>query len=95
MAESIRQKDTQAWVIQVWAAFTISLLAMAWSVISLPIDRPIDNWMKGQLATTFLFAISSTFTLSKTIRDNHEASKLVARIDEAKVEKILTENKVI
>lgn len=92
MEQTVQQKDTQAWVIQVWAFFAIAMSAMTLSIIYLPTDRPIDNWMKGQLGITFLFSVSSTFTLAKTIRDNHEAGKLVARIDEARVEKILTEH---
>lgn len=92
MEQPLRQQDTHAWIIQVWAFFVIAILAMGYSIISLPTDRPIDNWMKGQLGITFLFSVSSTFTLAKTIRDNYEATKLVARIDEARVEKILTEH---
>jgi hypothetical protein len=92
MEQPLRQQDTHAWIIQVWAFFVIAVLAMGYSIISLPTDRPIDNWMKGQLGITFLFSVSSTFTLAKTIRDNHEATRLVARIDEARVEKILTEH---
>lgn len=92
MEQPLRQKDTSAWIIQVWAFFAVSIGAMVLSLVFLPTDRPIDNWMKGQLGITFLFSISSTFTLSKTIRDNHEATRLTARIDEARVEKILSEH---
>jgi hypothetical protein len=38
------------------------------------------------------FSVSSSFTLAKTIRDNHEATTLTARIDEARVEKILADH---
>ena len=92
MAQTIRQKDTSAWVIQVWACFIVSMFAMASSILYLPTDKPITGWMKGQLSISFLFAVSSSFTLAKTIRDNHEASRLTARVDEAKIEKILAEH---
>lgn len=92
MQQPLKQKDTAAWIFQVWASFIISMGAMGASIFYLPSDRPIDNWMKWQLTTTFLFTVSSTFTLAKTVRDNHEAVKTMARIDEARVEKILSEH---
>ena len=38
-----------------------------------------------------LFTVGSTFTLSKTVRDQHEQQRLTARIDEARVTKLLAE----
>ena len=37
----------------------------------------------------FLFSLGSAFTLAKTIRDNHEGSKLINRITDARTEKVL------
>jgi hypothetical protein len=56
------------------------------------LDNLVGHAVPLAIAETTLFSVSSTFTLAKTIRDNHEATKLVARIDEARVEKILTEH---
>lgn len=53
---------------------------------------PVNNWVKSYMAMGYLFSLSSAFTLAKTIRDNQEASRLTARIDEARVEKILAEH---
>lgn len=36
-----------------------------------------------------LFCVGSCFTLSKTVRDNHEARKLINRVSEAKTERML------
>ena len=82
------QKDTTAWIIQVWLSFTLSLSATSIGIFYLP----VDGWVKGYMGMGLLFSIGSTFTLAKTTRDNHEAAKLTARIDEARVEKILTEH---
>jgi len=82
------QKDTTAWIIQVWLSFTLSLSATSIGIFYLP----VDGWVKGYMGMGLLFSIGSTFTLAKTVRDNHEAAKLTARIDEARVEKILTEH---
>ncbi|MEM8752509.1 MAG: YiaA/YiaB family inner membrane protein, partial [Pseudomonadota bacterium] len=46
---------------------------------------------KGFLTMGTLFLTGSTFTLAKTIRDEHEAQLLHNRIDEARTEKLLRE----
>jgi hypothetical protein len=38
-----------------------------------------------------VFLVGSTFTLAKTVRDNHEARRLRNRISQAKTDKILRE----
>ena len=45
--------------------------------------------MRGYLAMGLLFTVSATITMTKTLRDEHEAKKLVHRIDEARAEKML------
>jgi len=80
-------KDTPAWIIQVWASFILSLIAMAVGIYHLP----VEPWISGYLGVTFLFSIGSCFTLAKTIRDNHESDKLINRVTEAKAEKVLRE----
>lgn len=89
MSQQIRQKDTGAWIVQVWSFFIIAMVAMGSSILYLPTDKPITGWMKGQLSISFMFAVSASFTLAKTIRDNYEASRLTARVDEAKLEQLL------
>lgn len=67
-----RKVDTQAWVLQVWASFTMALLLMAIGVYNMPADL----WIKGYIGIGAFFVLATSFTLSKTIRDNHEASRL-------------------
>ncbi len=85
---TVPQKDTAAWIIQVWLSFALSVSATSLGIIYLP----VDNWVKGYMGMGLVFSVGSTFTLAKTTRDNHEASRLTARIDEARVEKILSEH---
>lgn len=66
------QVDTPAWVFQVWAAFAIAVCVTAWGLYRMQ----LGGWEKGFLAASWLFLVSSTFTLSKTVRDNHEAALL-------------------
>ena len=84
----IRQQDTSAWIIQVWASFILAVSSTTLGIFYLP----VDNWVKGFMGMGLTFSVGSSFTLAKTIRDNHEAERLTARIDEAKVEKILAEH---
>jgi len=52
---------------------------------------PADMWIKGYLLMGMLFTVGSTFTLAKTLRDQHEAQKLIHKISNAKTEKMLKE----
>ncbi len=88
MKPIIYQKDTNAWIAQVWISFIVSVSATTVSIVYLPTDA----WVKGYVGLGFLYSLSSSFTLAKTIRDNQEAERLTARIDEARVEKILAEH---
>ncbi|MBD2343691.1 YiaA/YiaB family inner membrane protein [Anabaena subtropica] len=82
------QKDSAAWVIQTWAAFVLSVSMTSFGIVNLP----VDNWVKGFMSMGLAFSLGSTFTLAKTTRDLHETKKLTARIDEAKVEKLLSQH---
>lgn len=82
------QKDTTAWIIQVWASFIVSFGSTAIGIAYLPVDA----WVKGFMGMGLTFTVGSSFTLAKTVRDNHEAARITARIDEAKVEKLLSEH---
>lgn len=82
------QKDSAAWIIQTWAAFILSISMTTVGIVNLP----VDNWVKGFMGMGLAFSVGSTFTLAKTTRDLHEARKITTRIDEAKVEKLLSEH---
>jgi hypothetical protein len=50
---------------------------------------PIDHWMKGFLIMGTVMLVQSCIILTKTIRDNVEAEKLLNRIEDAKTERLL------
>lgn len=85
---TIRPKDTSAWILQCWVSFILAVSATTLGIIYLP----VDIWVKGFMGMGLTFSVGSSFTLAKTVRDNHEADRMVARIDEARVEKILAEH---
>lgn len=78
-------KDTPAWIFQTWASFIIAVASTSIGIWYLP----VTIWVQGFLAMGFLFSIGSSFTLAKTIRDNHESKKLVNRLEEAKAERLI------
>ena len=77
-----------AWVVQSWLSFAISVLATALGIYALP----DDGWVKGFLAMGLLFTVGSSLSLAKTVRDLHDAHRLTARIDEARVTKLIAEH---
>ncbi|MCG9886955.1 MAG: hypothetical protein MH825_15580 [Cyanobacteria bacterium] len=81
-----RQVHSPAWIAQCWISFAVSIAATGFGIFWLPADA----WQKGYLAMGLTFSVGSTISLSKTIRDVHEAQKLVAKVEEAKMEKLLT-----
>jgi hypothetical protein len=76
LAKTIRdndnqQVDTSAWILQVWIAFGISVLLTGIGIFYIPADL----WIRGYVAIGACFVLASSFTLAKTIRDEHEATK--------------------
>ncbi|WP_340643509.1 YiaA/YiaB family inner membrane protein [Phormidium pseudopriestleyi] len=74
---------------QVWASFAIALTATGVGIVNLP----VTNWVKGYMGMGVIFTVGSSFSLAKTLRDRHEAEKLTSKVEEARVERILTEHK--
>jgi hypothetical protein len=63
------QVDTASWVMTVWIAFAAALALTGWGLYRMN----IPPWQKNFMIVTWLFLVSSTFTLAKTVRDRHEA----------------------
>ena len=75
-----------------WVTFTYVSFAMAAGMTGLGIwALPGDLWTKGYMMMAAVFLTGSTFTLAKTVRDEHEAKRFANRLDEAKTEKLLME----
>jgi hypothetical protein len=81
------QRDTAAWIFQVWASFVLAMSATAIGTYYLPVDA----WLRAFLGMGLLFSVGSSFSLAKTLRDNHEAQRLLNRLSDAKAEKIIRE----
>jgi hypothetical protein len=66
--------DTQGWVIVVWVAFACAIALTAWGLWRMN----IDVWQKRYMLVSWLFLVSTTFTVAKTVRDKQE-TELMAR----------------
>jgi hypothetical protein len=81
-------RTTSAFYAQAALSFGIALLAVVLGICYLP----VDPWQRAFLAMGALFLVSSSFTLAKVVRDNQEQTHVVARLDEARVERLLAEH---
>lgn len=80
--------QSSGWIVQTYISFAVSLSALALGIAYLP----ADPWQRAFLGIAALYAITSSISLSKSVRDQHEASRVVARVDEARFERLLTEH---
>jgi hypothetical protein len=74
-----------------WISFALSFVGMGIGLAYLPMTLAA----RGFFAMTYLFSVSSCFTLAKVIRDQHEANKFINKIENAKTEKFLSENSAV
>jgi hypothetical protein len=69
-----RPADTPLFGLVVWAGFFLALALTAWGLLRMEINETY----KAFLAVSWLYLISCTFTLAKTLRDRHEADLALA-----------------
>ena len=81
------QPHSGAWVTFTYASFAGSAFLVGLGVFFLPVDL----WIKGYLAMGIVMLTQSCVTMTKTVRDMHESSRLVNRIEDAKAERLLME----
>lgn len=71
-----READTPMFRIVVWAGFFVAMALTGWGLARMEINETY----KAFLGVSWLFLISSAFTLAKTLRDKHEANVAEARL---------------
>jgi hypothetical protein len=67
--------DTPLWGLVVWSGFALAVGLTGWGLVQMEISPTY----KAFLAVSWLFLLSGTFTLAKTLRDAHEALLAEAR----------------
>ena len=65
-----RAVDTPLWRVVVYGGFALAMALTAWGLLQMEINPTY----KAFLGVAWLFLISGTFTLAKTLRDAHEAA---------------------
>lgn len=84
---AVRPTQTTAFYVQSAISFAVSTASVMLGIAYLP----ASGWMRSFLAVGLLYCITSSFTLAKCVRDHQEASSVVHRVDEARLEKFITE----
>jgi hypothetical protein len=84
----IQQQNTGAFYTQAVASFILSSVAVTIGIFYLDVDA----WQRGFLGLGMLYAMTSAFTLAKVIRDKQEVTQVVSRVDQARLDKLLTEH---
>jgi hypothetical protein len=88
MDTTTSSKNTNAFFLQAAISFAIALLTMVFSVFYLP----VDVWIRAFLGLGTMYLTTSAFTLAKCVRDAQESQAVHVRLDQARVEKILSEH---
>ena len=88
MSTPNQPKNTSAFYVQAGISFGVALLTMIFSVIYLP----VDPWIRSFFGLGIMYLTTSTFTLAKCVRDAQENQAVHARLDQARVERILAEH---
>ena len=83
-----KELDSPSWIAFVKVNWIIAISLTSCGILYLPVEL----WIKGFLGMGLLFSVASSFTVAKTLRDQHEAKKILRKIDDAQTEKILKEH---
>ena len=71
----VRRTDTPLWGIVIWGGFWMAMALTAWGLWRMDVNPTY----KAFLGVSWLFLISTAFTLAKTLREAHEALLVEAR----------------
>jgi len=88
MTKSIQPRQTAAFYAQAVASFAVSVSAMVMALAYLP----AQPWVRAFLALGLLYVVTSTVVLCKVVRDRQEISEVTNRVDQARLDKLLTEH---
>jgi hypothetical protein len=76
-----------AWITFTYASFFASVAMVGIGILF----APVDIWIKAYFAMGAALLMQSCITMTKTLRDVHEGSRLVNRIEDARAERLLME----
>lgn len=79
------QKHSSSWVSFSYVSFGSAAVMLAVGLYMMPLDL----WGKGYLVMGILMLVQTTVNITKTLRDNVEAEKLIRKVEDARTEKLL------
>ena len=68
------ETETPLWRVVVWGGFGVAMGLTAWGLLRME----INDTYKAYLGVSWVYLVTSAFTLAKTLRDRHEADLLDA-----------------
>jgi hypothetical protein len=83
----VPQQNTGAFHAQAVVSFVVSLVAVTAGVYFLD----ATGWQRAFLGIAMLYSLTSAFTLAKVIRDKQELERVTSRVDQARLDKLLSE----
>ncbi|MCH2044529.1 MAG: hypothetical protein MK212_10470 [Saprospiraceae bacterium] len=88
MSTNVHQyNNSQSFYAMSWISFAIASLGTLLGLYFVELDWTV----KAFFAMSYLFTVSSCFTLAKVIRDKQEGDRLHIKIEEAKTQKLINE----
>lgn len=75
-ARSGNRRDVPMWGVVVWGGFAIAMGLTGWGLLNMA----VNSAYKAYLGVSWLYLVTTAFTLAKMLRDRHEADLLEARL---------------
>lgn len=88
MSTVVKTNTTAAFLVQAAISFGISVAACVIGIAYVP----VGGWTRAFLGLALLYAVTSTFTLAKCVRDRQETATITGRVDQARLDKLLSEH---
>ncbi len=70
------EAETPFWNLVVWGGFAVAMGLTGWGLLRME----INDTYRAYLGVSWLYLVTSAFTLAKTLRDRHEADLAEARL---------------
>lgn len=88
MTTTVKSSTTAAFLVQAAISFGVALGACVIGIARLP----VGGWVRAFLGLALLYAVTSSFTLAKCVRDRQETATITGRVDQARLDKLLAEH---
>ena len=88
MTSPLHTDNTRGFFVQAALSFAVSVSAVLIGIAYLPVDR----WIRAFLGLGVLYIVTSSITLAKVVRDRQESEAVVNRVDQARLDKLLTDH---